>query len=463
LAQSVAVKSWKVEDPELQLLLAKEAFELNSVNEGKPYDSYIYEAIYKAMDHMQNEKDNPNFNTLSIAPEGLDHIGAVRSIVIGLEDELDKVIYTTGSDGWLLKWNMQTFADKNERAKDGAPDVLARNKNDRVFRGMDISPNGKLLVRGGDEDYIEVFDVKKKEKILDIDAHRGRRVWAVEFLPDGNGIVSVGDDNSIKYSNLKGQVSPIVEGLATRVTSISLSGDGQHVAGAGSSPDVPIWNVKTGQEDYVLKSPFDNQRNATAVAISPAGRFVAVGFQDGALVIWDMYEYLEKRDTKEPYRPEILRNHSAKISDVAFSDDGTKLAVGSLDKRATLLQIWDKKFEGDDDAKEFPFKDSKFQPIRLEDHEDWVLSVTFSHDGSKVLTGCADGVVKIYEVNMYRYAEQMCDMIRKNLSNKSWKKYIGTDDAEKDPRKQRLFIRTAEGERIPMSTCGDKFEQEADQ
>ena len=461
LAQSVAVKSWKVEDPELQLLLAKEAFELNRVNEGKPYDAYIYEAVYKAMDHMQNVKDNPNFNTLNTPPEGLDHVGAVRSIVVGLkDDELDKIVYTTGSDGWLLKWNLKTFADKNEREKEGAPDVIARNRNDRVFRGMDLSPNGKLLVRGGDEDYIEVFDVDKKEKVLDIDAHRGRRVWAVEFLPNGNGIVSVGDDYSIKYSNLKGQVTPIVEGLATRVTSISLSGDGQHVAGAGSSPDVPIWNVKSGQEEYILKSPLDNQRNATAVAISPAGRFVAVGYQDGSLLIWDMYEYLENRNE---YRPERLRNHSAKINDIAFSDDGTKLAVGSLDKRATLWQIWDKKYENFDNAKEFPFKDSKFQPIRLEDHEDWVLSVAFSHDGTKVLTGCADGVVKIYEVDMYRYTDQMCDMVRKNLSNKSWKKFIGTDDGEKDPRKQRLYILTAEGERVPLSTCGDEFEQEADQ
>lgn len=460
LAQSIAVKSWKVENPDLQMLLAKEAFELNSVNEGKPYDAYIYEAIYKAMDHMQNKKDNPDFNTLSIAPEGLDHIGAVRSIVVGLKgDELDKILYTTGSDGWLLKWNLKTFNGKDERAKDGKPEVLARNRNDRVFRSMDISPNGKLLVRGGDEDYIEVFDIDKQEKILDIDAHRGRRVWALEFLPDGNAVVSVGDDNSIKYSNMKGQVTPVVEGLPYRVTSLSLSGDGQHVAGAGSSPDVSIWSVKSGQEEFKLENPY-NKRNATAVAISPAGRFVAIGYQDGALLIWDMYEYLENRNE---YRPERLLNHNAKINDITFSDDGTLLAVGSLDKRATLWQVWDKKYEGFDDGKEFPFKDPKFQPIRLEDHEDWVLSVAFSHDGTKVLTGCADGVVKIYEVDMFRYADKMCDMIRKNLSNKNWKKYVGTDDDEKDPRKQRLFIITAEGERVPLSTCGDEFEQEIDQ
>jgi hypothetical protein len=63
---------------------------------------------------------------------------------------------------------------------------------------------------------------------------------------------------------------------------------------------------------------------------------------------------------------------------------------------------------------------------------------------------------------MARYAEQMCDMIRKNLSNKDWKKYIGTDDPEKDPRKQKLYIITAEGQRTPLKTCGEDFLQETD-
>jgi WD40 repeat protein len=457
LAQSVAVKSWKVEDPDVQALLAQEAHGINKASEGRNNDAYIYEALYKAMDKMQNVKDNPDFNTLNIAPEGLDHIGAVRSIVVSnKEDERDLKLYTTGSDGWLLKWNLKTFASKEDRKATGKPEELARNKNDRVSRAMDMSPDGKYLVRGGDEEFIEVFDVAKKERKLTIDAHRGRRVWALEFLPDGNAVVSAGDDGSIKYSNLKGQVTPIVEGLTNRVTSISLSGDGQHVAGAGNSPAVSIWNVKTGQEEFKLDNPY-NKQNATAVAISPAGRFVAVGYQDGAILIWDIYEYLETGKL-----PERLLSHNAKINDIAFSDDGTALLAGSLDKKATLWHIWDKKYEKLDDEKEYPFKDSKLQPIRLEDHEDWVLSVAFSHDGKKALTGCADGSVKIYEVEMARYSEKMCEMVKKNLSNKDWKKYIGTDDPEKDPRNQKLFIITAEGERRPVTTCGADYKQESD-
>jgi WD40 repeat protein len=459
LAQSVAVKSWKVEDPDVQALLAQESFGINKASEGRSNDAYIYEALYKATDKMNGVKDNPDFNTLSIAPEGLDHIGAVRSIVVSSkQDERDLKVYTTGSDGWLLKWNLQTFKGKEDRNKNGRPEEIARNRNDRVYRSMDMSPDGKYLVRGGDEEYIEVFDVAKKERKLTIDAHRGRRVWALEFLPDGNAVVSAGDDGSIKYSNLKGQVTPIVEGLSNRITSISLSGDGQHIAGAGNSPAASIWNIKSGQEEFKLDNPY-NKQNATAVSISPAGRFVAVGYQDGALLIWDIYEYIEKRNE---YKPERLLNHSAGISDIAFSDDGTSLIVGSLDKRATLWQVWDKKYEKFDNEKEFPFKDPKFQPIRLEDHSDWVLSVAFSHDGKKALTGCADGTVKIYEVEMARYAEQMCDMVRKNLSNKDWKKYIGTDDPEKDPRKQKLFIITADGQRTPLTTCGSDFLQESD-
>ena len=54
------------------------------------------------------------------------------------------------------------------------------------------------------------------------------------------------------------------------------------------------------------------------------------------------------------------------------------------------------------------------------------------------------------------YADQICEIIRQNLSDKSWRKYIGTDD----PKEQELFIYTIDGgRRIPFSTCGEKVPQ----
>ena len=82
--------------------------------------------------------------------------------------------------------------------------------------------------------------------------------------------------------------------MKKRISSISLSGNGQHLAGAGDHPEVSIWNIKTGQEEYKLSNP-GNGANATAVSISPAGRFVAVGYQDGSLAIWDIQKYLSYR------------------------------------------------------------------------------------------------------------------------------------------------------------------------
>lgn len=460
LAQSVAVKSWKVEDPDVQMLLAKEAFELNAVNNGKDNDPYIYEAVYRAMDKMQAVNDNPDFNNLSIPPEGLEHIGAVRALVVASgDDAMDQKLYTTGSDGWLFEWGLQTFESKEERNEKGKPEVLARNKNNRVFRCMDMDDEGKYIARAGDEDYIEIFDIASKERVLKIDAHRGRRVWALEFIPETNSIVSAGDDGTIKYSNLKGEVTSIVEDLPYRVTSIAVSGDGGHVAGAGGASYVSIWNIKTQQAEFKLENPY-NKAKATSVAISPAGRFVAIGYQDGGLVVYDLNHYINGVDEAgDPYRPVRMRNHSATISDMAFSDDGTQLVVGSFDKKASLYRILDENVEIKTYKSTHPFSDAKFEPIILDDHEDWVLSVAFTHDGQKVVTGCHDGVTKIYETNMFEYTDQMCEMLRKNMSNKTWKKYVGTDDPERNPRQQELYIITPDGERRPVNTCGTDYPQ----
>jgi WD40 repeat protein len=170
------------------------------------------------------------------------------------------------------------------------------------------------------------------------------------------------------------------------------------------------------------------------------------------MMVWD----LNKVKEDPTYLPEKFLNHSSKISDVEFSADGSLLVVGSLDKTATLWTVRDEEYRGYNNDKEFPFLNPKYIPIKLSNHKDWVTAVAFSNDGTKVLTGTANGEVKIWEVDMTLYADQICDIIRQNLSNKSWKKYVGTDD----PYEEELYIETSDGgRRFPISTCGEQAVQ----
>ena len=455
LAQSIAVKSMKEENEDIQGLLAKEAYELNNANEGNPQDAFVYDAIYKALLTLEEvNKNNPEFNALDQAPDGRDRVGRIRSLQV---PEGDGKIYTVGSDGLLLKWNFGIYGSMAARKdKTNKPEVLSSNLS--VSRALDISPDGKFLARAGDADKVIITDAERGQDLSYVDANKGKRIWDLRYTPSGDGLIVLGDagegTTSILYANMDGATSPIIAKTPERLTSIDVSSDGKYVAGVGKTDIVNIWNIQNQRREFELKDG-QSDKFATAVAFNPQGRFVCVGYQDGTIIIWD----LNRMQNDPNYTPEKFLNHSSKISDVAFSEDGSMLVVGSLDKSATLWKIRDEAYRGYENFEEFPYTNPKYTPIKLNNHQDWVTSVGFSNDGSRVLTATANGEVKIWEVDMTIYADQICDIIRMNLSDKSWKKYVGTDD----PNERELFIETPDGgRRIPLSTCGEQAVQMKD-
>lgn len=455
MAQTIAVKSTKEENEDIQGILAKEAYDMNSANNGDAKDAFIYEAVYKALNRLESvNKNNPNFNTLDLAPEGRQRVGRIRSIKAA---EGDGKLYTVGSDGLLLQWDFNIYGSaKAKKDKSNRPEIVSSNIS--VSRTLDISPDGKHLARAGDADKVLICDAKSGQIVNQLDAHKGKRIWALKYTPSGDGILTAGDDGTggtaINYTNMGGASSPIIGKTPYRLTSIDVSSEGKYVAGIGKSSEVWIWNIQSQRREFLLNDP-QTDKHATAVAFNPQGRFVAVGYQDGTLMFWD----LNKVKDNPTYLPEKFLHHGAKISDLEFSQDGTMLIAGSLDKSATLWNIRNETFRGYGNAKEFPYLDPKYQPIKLNDHTDWVTAVAFSNDGTRFVTGTANGHLKIWEVDMTLYADQICDIVRQNLSDKSWRKYLGTDD----PKGRELYIETSDGgRRFPLSTCGEMVPQMKD-
>ncbi|MBO5838211.1 MAG: hypothetical protein J6R06_00850, partial [Bacteroidales bacterium] len=74
-----------------------------------------------------------------------------------------------------------------------------------------------------------------------------------------------------------------------------------------------------------------------------------------------------------------LEGHSDWVRSVAYSPDGTKIISGSYDK---TIKIWDA-ITG--------------QCLKtLEGHSEWVSSVAYSPDGTKIISGSDDCTVKIW-------------------------------------------------------------------
>jgi len=431
LVRYLAVKSMKEEDMNIQALLAKEAYHINLINGGNPYNPLIYEAIYKALTRLEINNNNAGFNTFNQLPEGRTRIGRFRQLQIGTGD---KKIYTIGSDGLLMKWDFDSYGDK----KAPKPEIISSDF--AVSRVLDKSSNDKYLAIAGDSSKILIFEAKNGQLFKEL-AHIERRIWDLKYTPNGAAIITLEDlvikDNfrktAIYYTNVSDGVSRLIGKMPHKITHIEVSKDGKYLVGIGKSSKVFIWNLQNQSLEFLLKPPRSN-RHPTAAAFDPTGRFLAVGYQDGAIMIWDLNEV----KNNPAYFPERFIYHRSKISDIAFSNDGSLLIAGSLDKTATLWFFRDKKHLGANNDKEFPYLSHWYRSIQLDDHSDWVTVVAFSHDGTKVITGTANGKMKLWEVDMALYANQVCSLIdsaNKKLTYSTWKKYLNAYTTNPDEEK----------------------------
>jgi WD40 repeat protein len=449
LAQSVAIKSLDVTNEDIEALLAREAYNLNKISNGKPYDPYIYKALYEAVDNL-----NGKFNSLQDAPEGMTRIGTIRAICVK-----DSAIYSTGSDGYLLKWKNQTFDKYADHKKpENLPIIVAKNHS--VYRVMVMTADGKNLIRGGDGLHLEVYNLEKSTQKPSIIKQVGTaRITALVLMPNQKTIIFATTDGKIQSAIIGASEAKTITAIDKRaITNLAISSDGKYLFGVGGKQSEPvILDLSDGgkaltdlAEKFIISSSTNrnNPISANAIASSPNGRYLAIGYSDGTVRIWDFLGEQRSLDNQ----PERQMYHNAMISQLVFSNDSRMLGVASMDKSASLWQI-----ETNDN--EQPYKDSKFMPIKLNDHNNWVMSVAFSEKGDRLYTGTQNGVIKIWETNMDVYANEICQRVQANLSDKSWRKYIGTDD----PDNRELYIILPNNtKRTPFSTCGGNFDQMKD-
>ena len=80
---------------------------------------------------------------------------------------------------------------------------------------------------------------------------------------------------------------------------------------------------------------------------------------------------------------EILRGHDDSVYSVTFSPDGSKIISGSYDK---TIRVWDASTGNE-----------MFPPLR--GHDNWIRAVAFSPDGSKIILGSEDNTIRVWDAS----------------------------------------------------------------
>jgi WD40 repeat protein len=199
-------------------------------------------------------------------------------------------------------------------------------------------------------------------------------VTALAYSPDGSTLAA-GGYRAVRLLDAKtGSLVRAISGPADQVQALAWSSDGRLLAAAGGVPgksgEVAILDAQTGQ---TVRTLVGHTEVVYAVAWKPGGREIATGSLDKTAIVWDAA-------TGRPLH--TIKDHADPVLSVAYSPDGKLLATGSGDRTAKLF-----------DTATWKRTDT------LSAHQDAVTHVAFNNTGTLLATVGADKQMRVWKVD----------------------------------------------------------------
>jgi len=359
------------------------------------YQAYLFNNDYNG------QSDDPDiYNALYDALAGFNgdyfnslqgHEGSIRSVAFLPGSE---VFYSSGHDGKILRWDLNS----------GSKTYKTLINNNFTNRSMSISPNGRWLACGTTTTGIQLFNLNTGTEPEILEGHKGW-VEALAFTADSKGLFSASTDKTIIYYDLIEGSSSVFMTLPVKARCLAVSPSGRYLFGGTDDGKLIRWNMDTKEETVIFSSPGNS---ISALDINSTGSRVAFVDKNGSLRLADARSN------------SIIRNvnaHSGRIMDVRFSPDDRQIATASVDK---TVKLWDVNNLGN-------------RPIIIGRHDSFVFAVAFSPDG-KYLVSSGDvpdnksiPFLFYWPTHATAMAAQMCDKVTRNFSTREWENYVGYD------------------------------------
>ena len=368
----------------------------------------------------------------------------------------------SGGDGAMLKlWDaatgrlIRTFAGHSEAVNSVAfsPDSahLLSGSQDRTLKLWDptsgrvirtfeghsgsvsyvaFSPDGTRVLSGSSDKTLKLWDAASGHLIRTFEGHR-EWIASVGFSPDGTRLISGSFDRTLKlWDAASGQTILTVE-EPDFVLSAVFSPDGTRVLLSVSdhkdfAATLRLRDAASGQLIRTFKG--HSSIRVHSVKFSPDGTRVLSGSDDATLKLWDAATgQLIRTFENQPLgaEPGALGGHDGQVLSVAYSSDGTQLV--SNDPRT--LRLWDvssgrlirtigmlsdtvHSVQFSPDGTHVVSAHGGGRTLKLWDavsgrlirifagteRRDWMLSVAFSPNGTRLVSGTSSGTVKLWDV-----------------------------------------------------------------
>ena len=276
-----------------------------------------------------------------------------------------------------------------------------------------FSPGDQLLAASCSDNTARLLKASTGEDVSVLRGHRDY-VVAVAFSPDGQTVATGSYDQTARIWDVRSAESRFVlQGHRGGIMSVAFSPDGKLLASASIDGTVKLWNCSTDKLRRTLRG---HKSWVNSVVFAPDGSTLLSGSSDGTIKLWDVRSQRLKK---------TIEAADAEVRSVATSRDGKMIAAGirygmvkvwlngkeSLSFKGHESDVWSVTFtpdgtklisaDGDwNKPGQIKFWDSQTGKLLATlEHSGEVLSVACSADGRQIAAGGADKVLKVWELS----------------------------------------------------------------
>jgi WD40 repeat protein len=354
----------------------------------------------------------------------------------GVSFSADGSLLATGTRQGAIIWDVE-----GSIANTSGQQVAELAADGEWVRGVAFSPDAQSLAAAGQAGTVTVWDTATGSKRWALMAHEGG-VTDVAFNPSGSLLASTGLDGLTRmWGPLSGKLLLELSGHSKEVWAVAFHPVDAYMATIGWDDSLIIWDLapvlgsidmegsspdrgesaSTPADMVLFRLPLD--ANGFDVAFSPNGERLAAGSRKGVVTVWDVGEALgspdasgSRGDRGEPRIVHELPRLNWRITSLAFSADGERLAVGASDGNARIYDV-----------------ETWQEHLTLSLHDNFINGVAFSRDGKRLVTSGADGMTRLYALDLDELTALAHQRLSRSLTDDECRRYLHLDRCPTSP------------------------------
>lgn len=307
--------------------------------------------------------------------------GDEGALVVDQEGYAVGVVVASGADNTAVVAPMQDILDNLQTTLITRSEVASLEHDGAQVWSVAISPDSHYIASGDNTGTVRLWDFNnlQADPILLTGHESGIR--ALAFHPNSQLLAS-GDNLSVLQlwdTTQPGTVLARRTDHGDSIRSLNFSPDGNYLLSGSWDGYAGLWEVADQSQtlNFLTFTPLENGQIWSTAFTSRSGTFAA-GYNDGTIYSWLSYGLF-------PTPTDSFTPHTAGVLSLAYNPETDLLVSGGADNKLFAHLLTN-------------LNDTVTTSELIYTHPDLVWSVAFSSDGQLLASGCADGLVRLWNI-----------------------------------------------------------------